>query len=201
MADNNSISDPTDELDTIGSNDELHQADDDGVITLSKEEIINEATPIVENEDFLESEDNGESQPEDESSSVLRDRPAAPPRRERLRSHYGDHFDRQLRAFEHTARTPEGKERQSRLYSCLNGSIQFLLSGSKDRFYISGSGSGIQVKDGVIDKADCTISISPKDLQGIIDGQLNAQVALISDKVKVEGNTGLAIYAFNLVHL
>jgi putative sterol carrier protein len=171
------------------------------VIKLSESEIVavdGSASDHTENDNQVSEEhglDDSKSGADAEKS-----RPA-PPRRERLKSHYGDHFDRQVRAFEHSLRSTEARERKDRLYGCLNGSIQFYLTGSKDRFFIEGTGTTIAIKDGVVDKPDCLISISARDLQGIIDGNINAQVALISDKVKVEGNTGLAIYAFNLVDL
>ncbi|MBX7138995.1 MAG: SCP2 sterol-binding domain-containing protein [Oligoflexia bacterium] len=46
---------------------------------------------------------------------------------------------------------------------------------------------------------DCTIRISQRDLERIARGGLNPQVAMLSDKIKVEGRAGLAIYFFNLV--
>jgi hypothetical protein len=46
---------------------------------------------------------------------------------------------------------------------------------------------------------DCTIQLSEHTLLRIAAGELNAQVAMISDKVKVRGTSGLAVYFFNLI--
>lgn len=44
----------------------------------------------------------------------------------------------------------------------------------------------------------CTIEISEQDLLDIAAGGLNPQVAMLSDKVRIEGKIEMAIYAFNL---
>ncbi len=46
---------------------------------------------------------------------------------------------------------------------------------------------------------DCTIHLSGTNLMKIASGDLNPQVAMLSDKVKVEGVVGLGIYFFNLI--
>ena len=41
--------------------------------------------------------------------------------------------------------------------------------------------------------ADCTIQISPDDLQKILDGQLDATMAFMTGKLKVKGSTAIAM--------
>lgn len=49
------------------------------------------------------------------------------------------------------------------------------------------------------DEAGCVISISEKNFRRVAAGVLNPQIAMLSDKIKVEGNFGAAVYFFNLV--
>lgn len=46
---------------------------------------------------------------------------------------------------------------------------------------------------------DCIISLSEQNLMSIRSGDLNPQVAMLADKIKVSGKVGPAVYLFNLV--
>ena len=48
-------------------------------------------------------------------------------------------------------------------------------------------------------KVDCIISISEPNLMAVRSGDLNPQVAMLADKIKVKGRMGPAVYLFNLV--
>jgi len=41
--------------------------------------------------------------------------------------------------------------------------------------------------------ADCTLTISPDDLQSILNGQLDATMAFMTGKLKVKGSTAIAM--------
>jgi putative sterol carrier protein len=43
------------------------------------------------------------------------------------------------------------------------------------------------------DDADCTLSITPDDLQRILDGELDATMAFMTGKLKVKGSTSVAM--------
>jgi len=46
---------------------------------------------------------------------------------------------------------------------------------------------------------DCIISLSEQNLMSVRSGDLNPQVAMLADKIKVRGKVGPAVYLFNLV--
>jgi|GEM_PF-2311097 len=46
--------------------------------------------------------------------------------------------------------------------------------------------------------SDCTIEMTENHLEQILDGDLNPQVAMLSDKLRVDGQLSLAIYFFNI---
>lgn len=46
---------------------------------------------------------------------------------------------------------------------------------------------------------ECKIKLSEKDFMRIAQGDLNPQIGLLSEKISIQGQAGLAIYFFNLV--
>jgi len=48
-------------------------------------------------------------------------------------------------------------------------------------------------------KVDCIISISEPNLMAVRSGDLNPQLAMLADKIKVQGRVSPAVYLFNLV--
>jgi len=48
-------------------------------------------------------------------------------------------------------------------------------------------------------KADCQIDLTESSLQRMWNGELNPQIAMLSDKITVSGKADLSVYFFNLV--
>lgn len=46
---------------------------------------------------------------------------------------------------------------------------------------------------------ECIVSLSEQNLMAVRSGDLNPQLAMLSDKIKVKGKVGPAVYLFNLV--
>jgi len=84
----------------------------------------------------------------------------------------------------------------------LKGSVLLDMSDSKKNYLLSEAAGGLGVREVPAKEkvsADCTIRLSESDLIKVALGDLNPQVAMLSDKIKVEGRLGLAVYFFNLV--
>jgi len=47
-------------------------------------------------------------------------------------------------------------------------------------------------------QSDCTVDLSENHLEQILDGDLNPQVAMLSEKLRVQGKLSLAVYFFNV---
>lgn len=47
--------------------------------------------------------------------------------------------------------------------------------------------------------ADCTISLSDSTLSRIASGDINPQIAMLSNKVQISGKVTFAVYVFNLI--
>lgn len=94
---------------------------------------------------------------------------------------------------------PRAKTSQAKLRSQLVGSILIEFSDSGERYLFDWSDDQpklAQTKDGT---AECKIILRSDDFMRIASGDLNPQIAMLSEKIRVEGKPGLAIYFFNLV--
>jgi len=70
---------------------------------------------------------------------------------------------------------------------------------SEQRFLFDWTGDAAICAASEATTADCVISVSETNLMRIAQGDLNAQISMLSDKVRVDGQASLAIYFFNLV--
>ncbi|MCX6114147.1 MAG: SCP2 sterol-binding domain-containing protein [Proteobacteria bacterium] len=46
---------------------------------------------------------------------------------------------------------------------------------------------------------ECIVSLNEQSLMAVRSGDLNPQVAMLSDKIRIKGKVGMAVYLFNLV--
>ena len=70
--------------------------------------------------------------------------------------------------------------------------------GADGKISVDGSKSPPEVSNAGLD-SDCTILVSLADLNEILDGSLNAQMAFMSGKLSVEGNMGIAMNLTNIL--
>ena len=84
----------------------------------------------------------------------------------------------------------EQMKAQASKASPLGGSLKFILDGSP--VFIDGNGSGNEVSSEDKD-ADCTITTSVEVLDQLRQGKLNPMSAVMTGKVKIAGNMGLAM--------
>lgn len=98
-----------------------------------------------------------------------------------------------------------------RLKPYLSGAVAVELTNSGERFLFDWRNddpkvtpltkeSAVTVGEGSDPSVvDCIVSLSEQNLMAIRSGDLNPQVAMLADKIKVSGKIGPAVYLFNLV--
>ena len=72
----------------------------------------------------------------------------------------------------------------------IGATIKFMLDG--DAIFIDGTGDSNVVSNDDID-SDCTITMSVENLQELVKGELNPMMAVMSGKIKIDGDMGLAM--------
>ena len=89
-----------------------------------------------------------------------------------------------------------------RLRSNLTGTTEVVLNENSERYVYDWSSEPLKFRQESGPKSgsvDCSIHLNGSALMRIASGDLNPQVAMLSDKIRVEGKAGFAIYFFNLV--
>lgn len=90
-----------------------------------------------------------------------------------------------------------------RLRECLLGTLLIELTNGKKYGFDWRQGelvvAPLQGDLSGVGPADCTIRISEDHLMRVANGDLNPQVGMLSDKIKVIGKVSFAVYFFNLV--
>lgn len=120
---------------------------------------------------------------EEESSREERGEEARPPRRGINSSAPLEELMGQLLA--------EGAAAEPRLRGHLAGNIRIEISDKRKQFEFPWGVQGAEV--------DCTIKLTENSLRRILDGELNPQIGMLSDKIKVKGRAELAMYFFNII--
>lgn len=86
-----------------------------------------------------------------------------------------------------------------RLREQLTGTLLLELSDVRKKYLLDWREEKLKVKENGGGDADCKMYIKHADLWKIFNGTLNPQIAMLSEKIKIEGKLSLAIYLFNLM--
>lgn len=79
-------------------------------------------------------------------------------------------------------------------YQGMNTTYSFNLSGEDGgQFGLIFSNGHVETIVGVLDEADCTLSLSVKDFKKLLNGTLNSAASYMMGKLKVDGNLGVAL--------
>ncbi len=89
-------------------------------------------------------------------------------------------------------------EASSCLKECLMGTVLIDIKDKNEFYRVIWNAGGFKVEEGG-GAADCTIHLSEQHLLKIVSGDLNPQIAMLSDKIFVEGKLNLGVYFFNLI--
>lgn len=116
---------------------------------------------------------------------------------------------RDVLMYELVARASQAK---ARLKPYLGGAIGVELSNSGEQFLLDWKGEDLKVapasekltveaaeEASAASRVDCIISLSETNLMAVRSGDLNPQVAMIADKIRVRGKVTPAVYLFNLI--
>ena len=88
---------------------------------------------------------------------------------------------------------------EERLKRQLRGKIKIKVRDRDKAYLFDGSGTTFTVEQNDTAAGDAEIELGFKELEAIVEKRLNVQIAMLSGRIKVSGNVGLAIYFFNLI--
>jgi SCP-2 sterol transfer family len=145
---------------------------------------------------------------------------AAAPQEEPLEEELDDEYDNQpvARKLIQNGRDvlcdelPDRAQRAKlRLKPYLTGALAVELTNSGERFVFDWRGDDLKVSPLSSDvtltigegsdssTVECIVSLNEQSLMAVRSGDLNPQVAMLSDKIRIKGKVGMAVYLFNLV--
>ncbi|MEZ4754595.1 MAG: SCP2 sterol-binding domain-containing protein [Bdellovibrionota bacterium] len=91
------------------------------------------------------------------------------------------------------------KSASEKLQNELKGSVLLEIEDTNTNYSFNWKAGDLKLLQATKEKADCTITLSQRHLAQISRGKLNPQIAMLSDKIKVEGKASLAVFFFNIV--
>ena len=80
----------------------------------------------------------------------------------------------------------------------IDGKVVVFDFGDDGAIRIDASGTDVVV-DNATGEADCTIGVSMEDFEEIASGELNAQMAFMSGKLKIDGDMSIAMQLSSLL--
>jgi putative sterol carrier protein len=85
--------------------------------------------------------------------------------------------------------------------SGINAAIQFDLTGDAGGMYwLKVADDGMQSGQGEVDSPKMTLRASADDFASMVGGQLNPMQAFMTGKIKIQGDTGLALKLMPLIN-
>lgn len=91
------------------------------------------------------------------------------------------------------------KDASPNLKTQLAGTFELFIRDRPYRVAFDFSATPVKILDNTTKTFDCVLEIDERTLMRIDRGELNSQLALLSEKVTVRGRAGIAVYFFNLL--
>ncbi len=97
-------------------------------------------------------------------------------------------------------KVPENLKTKAEKFATINAVYEFQLNGPNGGTWsLDLTVPGGKVSTGSTGKANCTITMEDENFVKLVSGQLNAQMAFMTGKLKVAGNMGLALKLTNVL--
>lgn len=81
----------------------------------------------------------------------------------------------------------------------IQGKVLLKLYDVNKNYVYDWSETALKVQTATNASAECTIEMSSKNVLRVADGDLNPQVGMLTEKIRISGKTETAIYFFNLL--